>query len=72
MSEKLTEEIKTVVTEDTKEKLVALAVLHGMKPGEYLRLLVEKEIYGVLHVTQMGLGNQFSTAKARLKEAYGV
>lgn len=72
MSEKHTEEIKTVVTEDAKEKFIALAVIHGLKPSEYLRLLIEKEIYGALYVTSVAINADVSTANARLKKAYGV
>ena len=72
MSEKHTEEVKTVLTEDCKDKFVALAVIHGLKPSEYLRLLIEKEVYGALHVTSVAVAGEVSTAKARLKAAYGV
>lgn len=68
--DKHTEEIKTVVTEDTKEKFIALAVINGLKPSEYLRLLVEKEIYGALHVTSVAIHAENSMANTRLKKAY--
>ena len=72
MSEKHTEEVKTVVTEDCKEKFIALAVIHGLKPSEYLRLLLEKEIYGALHVTSLSVHAEVSRSNARLNQAYGV
>ena len=68
--EKLTEEAKTVITEDASEKLTALAVIHGMKRSEYLRLLIEEKIYGSFHVTSIGLHSETSMAKQRLDKAY--
>ena len=70
--EKHTEEVKTVVTEDCKEKFTALAVIHGLRPSEYLRLLIERDVYGSLHVTSVSLAHDNATANARLTKAYGV
>ena len=53
---KCTEEIKTVVPEQVRDELVALAVINGMKPADYLRDLVLDHLYGRLHATRVRAG----------------
>ena len=57
---KCTEELKTHVPEDLKEKFVALAVLNGQSGGEYLRDIVIAHIYGQFHVVSLRANKQQS------------
>jgi len=50
---KCTEELKTVVPEDVKEKFVALAQLSGQSSSEYLRDVITAHLYGQFHVLRM-------------------
>jgi hypothetical protein len=50
---KATEDIKTRVSEELKEKLMGLAVLHGMTVSEYSRIVLANHVYGHLHVLRM-------------------
>lgn len=50
---KCTEEIKTHVPEDMKEKFSALAVLNGQTSSEYLRDVIAAHLYGQFHVVSM-------------------
>lgn len=50
---KCTEELKTHVSEEVKEKFAALAVLSGQSSGEYLRDIVQSHIFGEFHVVSL-------------------
>ena len=43
---KLTEELKCLVDEDTRDDFIALARINGQKPGDFLRRMIRKELYG--------------------------
>ena len=53
---KCTEELKTVVPESVKEDFTAMAVLHGQRPGDYLRDLILEHLYGRLPLIRMRSG----------------
>lgn len=50
---KCTEELKTVVPEEVKEEFLALAVLNGQRPADYLRDLILEHLYGKIHLARM-------------------
>jgi hypothetical protein len=50
---KATEDIKTRVSEELKEKLTGLAVLHGVTLSEYSRIVLTAHVYGHLHVLRV-------------------
>ncbi|HCP78964.1 MAG: hypothetical protein CML16_03135 [Pusillimonas sp.] len=43
---KCTERCDVTVAEDTNERLITLARMAGMTKAEYVRLLIERHIYG--------------------------
>lgn len=54
---KCTEEAKTALPEEAKEKLTALAVLHDMSVAEYLRdHVILPHLYGHLQLIQLRNG----------------
>lgn len=55
---KCTEEIKTVVPEQVRDELVALAVINGQKPAEYLRDLIMEHLYGSLNAARLRAGRR--------------
>jgi hypothetical protein len=55
---KCTEELKTHVPEEVKEKFAALAVLSGQTSSEYLRDIVQSHIYGQFHVVSLRANKQ--------------
>lgn len=50
---KCTEELKTHVPEEMKERFAALAVLNGQTSSEYLRDVIAAHLYGQFHVVSM-------------------
>lgn len=50
---KCTEELKTHVSEEVKEKFAALACLSGETSSEYLRDLVLSHVYGQFHIISL-------------------
>jgi hypothetical protein len=65
---KCTEELKTVVPESVRDEFVALAVISGVKPGEYLRDLVFEHLYGHLQATRLRAGRGNGMANSGLSE----
>jgi hypothetical protein len=61
---KCTEEIKTVVPEQVRDELVALAVINGMKPAEYLRDLIIEHLYGSLNAARLRAGRRNGMAES--------
>lgn len=52
---KCTDEIKTVVPEQVKEQLTALAILRGQTVSEYLRDLLVAHIFGHVYAIRVRL-----------------
>lgn len=65
---KCTEELKTVVPESVRDEFVALAVISGVKPGEYLRDLIVDHLYGHLHTARLRNGRGNGMANSGLSE----
>jgi hypothetical protein len=57
---KCTEELKTHVPEDVKEKFAALAVLNRQNSSEYLRDIILAHIFGEFHVVSLRANSQRS------------
>lgn len=52
---KLTAEVRVMLTEEHKEQLTGLAVLHGVSSSEYVRDLVVRHLLGELEVLRIAV-----------------
>jgi len=58
---KCTEEAKTVLPEETREQLTALAVLNKQSVSEYLRDMIFERVYGHIAIIHARQHNTMST-----------